>query len=230
LINLIIVIIQSKNKMFSIILISIALISINCNVDKFSDCKCKGDAEPILFFKDKNDNKLIVCGNFEKKITDNKFVVSEFIIYECMNEKEVINYSEDATFKSVITIEKDSVIITETHYILNNNWEIDITPAKETVIKFVNDEAVITSEKQAFVVPPLTKEQTDSLFILNKNLIEKAKGEKIHYPYDEKTIYLLFMGAINGNQDAKYLLRNLGELFILDGAIAETLGEIWVSF
>ena len=216
--------------MLSTILISIAFISINSNIDKLSDCKCKGSVETILLFEDKNNNELIICGNLVEKITYNKFVVSEFIIYDCMNKKEIIDCSEDAIFPSIITTTKDSLIVAVSHYFLNNNWEIDITPAKETVIKFVNNEAVITSEKQVFSVPPLTKEQTDSLFILNKNLREKAIGEKIHYPYDEKTIYLLFMGAIGGNQEAKYLLKNLDKLFILDGTIAETLGEIWVSF
>ena len=50
------------------------------------------------------------------------------------------------------------------------------------------------------------------------------------YPYDEKSLYLLFTGAVNGNSDAKYLLKNLEDLFVLDGAIAETREEIWWDF
>lgn len=225
---------MKRNSMCQIILLLIALIPSCGNPYKESmgadNCKCNNNVEPIIFFKDKSDNQLIFCGSLDKKISENKFVISEFKLVNCKDKKEIINQAEDAVSKSIVTIKTDSLLIAETHFVLNSKWEIDIVPAMETTVKFINGTPNLSSKRNVFVAPPLTKEQQDSLSTLNKNLKEKAKSGKSIYPYDEKTIYLLFMGAINGNQDAKYLLKNLSELFILDGAVAETRGEIWMDF
>lgn len=219
-----------------IIVLTLGLMQPSCeNPNKvgkrdLDNCNCKNNVASIIFFKDKNNNQLIFCGRLDKKLSENKFVVSEFKLIDCNDKKEIINQSEDAVSKSIVTIKTDSLLVAETHYILNSKWEIDIVPATETTIKFVQGKPVLSSKRNIFIAPPLGKEQQDSLITLNKNLKEKAKTGKSVYPYDEKSIYLLFMGAVNGNEDAKYLLKNLNKLFILDGAIAETRGEIWIDF
>jgi hypothetical protein len=194
------------------------------------NCKCKNNTAPIISFKDKSNNRLIFCGRINKKLSETKFVISEFKMIDCNDKKEIIDQAEDAVSQSVVTIEKDSLLVAETHYILNSNWEMDIVPARETTIKFVQGKPILSSKRDIFAAPPLAKEQQDSLATLNKNLKEKSKAGKIIYPYDEKSIYLLFMGAVNGNEEARYLLKNLDRLFILDGAIAETREEIWIEF
>ena len=194
------------------------------------NCECKNNDTPIISFKDKSNNQLIFCGRLDKKLSEDKFVISEFKLIDCNDKKEIINQTEDAVSKSIVTVKEDSLLIAETHYILNSKWEIDIVPATEITIKFTLGKPILSSKRNVFIVPPLSKEQQDSLIILNKNLKEKAKTGKSIYPYDEKSIYLLFMGAINGDEDAKYLLKNLDKLFVLDGAIAETRSEIWMDF
>ena len=50
------------------------------------------------------------------------------------------------------------------------------------------------------------------------------------FPGDEKSIYLLYMGALNGDADARYLFKNLKSLFELGGgALEETSTEIWLD-
>lgn len=222
------------NQLF--ILLTLGLMYLNCenpNKDRervLLKCNCKNNVAPILFFKDKSNNQLIFCGRLDKIISENTFLISEFKLVDCNDEMEIINQSEDAVSKSIIIINPDSILIAETHYILNSKWEIDIVPALETTIKFIHAKPNLSPKRNVFTAPPLTKEQHDSLIILNKNLTEKAKAGKSIYPYNEMTIYLLFMGAVNGSEDAKYLLKNLDNLFVLDGAIAETRGEIWIDF
>jgi len=194
------------------------------------NCKCTNNTSSIISFKDKNNNQLIFCGSTDKKISENKYLISGFKLINCRDNKTIIDESIDEVPKFIITIKSDSLLLANTQFILNKDWNIEPIPAMETTIKFIEGNPNLSSKKNVFIAPPLSKEQQDSLIIINKNLKEKAKAGKSIYPYDEKTIYLLFMGAINGNSDAKYLLKNLDKLFILDGAIAETKGEIWMEF
>lgn len=216
--------------LFKIGIGAIYLVAGSSENDPDSKCGCKNDTPPIISFKGKEKGEIIFCGGVERKLAENKIVISEFKVIDCQNGTTLINHSEDTVSKSIVTISRDSLLLSETHYILNSKWEIDIVPAVESTIKFVKGEPFISQERKVFVAPKLAKAQTDSLLRLNKNLKNKIKSDKSVYPYGEKSIYLLFMGAINGNKDAKYLLKNLDSLFILDDASAETRSEIWLDF
>ena len=193
-------------------------------------CKCTDNVTPIISFKDKNNNQLIFCGILNKKISDDKYIISGFKLINCNDKKEIIDETIDEVPNFIVTIKSDSLLLANTHFVLNKEWNIESIPATEKTIKFINHQVHISSKRNVFVAPQITKEQQDSLISLCKQLKEKSQAGKVFYPYEETTIFLLFMGAINGNADAKYLLKNLDKLFVLDGAIAETRGEIWIDF
>lgn len=193
-------------------------------------CLCASGENPIISFKDKSGNHLIICGRMVKKTSDNTYHISEYKITDCKNRGEIYDQSEDAVSISFVEVETDSIVLTDTHFILNSINEIEAVPVIERTIKYVSSVPKVSSDRNVFIRPKLTKDQVISLTKLIEDLNAISKKGVTQYPYDEKSIYLLLIGAINNNKEAGRILRNLDKLFIIDGAIAETRNEIWIKY
>jgi hypothetical protein len=169
-----------------------------------------------------------ICGNIVERRTNDTFLVSECLIKNCKDESEIVNHTNDAISTVILINQKTTLVVQETRFILNSEDKVDIIPSTEVRIKVVGDSVLVSPSKNIFSPPKLTQRQNDSLNNLCKNLKVHISQGQSHYPCDYPSIYLLYMGALSGNKEAEFLFQKLDSLFELDGAIAETRGEIWI--
>lgn len=193
-----------------------------------SDCQCKSD-ESIIEFNDTAKNRIIVCGTINEKRDTNWYSISGFKLINCSNNSVLEDYSEDAVSKCFLILGQNELTLIKTHLIVNEAWEIISSPAVETNFSFNKNRICVSKDKYVFRKPHLTKIQSDSVNLLCRTLKEMSY-KRPNYPFEEESIIFLHTAAISGNCEAKKLLNNLEELFILDGAIKETFGELWISW
>jgi hypothetical protein len=217
-------------KLSLFILFTVLLSFYSDDVSNKNLCKCENDEDLIAFLKSGDKNQLILCGNIEERISENRFVISDYKIINCVDMSVPVDMSGFAYLKDIVTLYKDSFTVAYTQFILNNEWETVAVPAIENSVKIIDGKPYLSPNRNVFSIPPLSKEQKDSLETLIHSLQKTAETGEALYPYDENTLYLLLMGAVNGNEKAKFLLKNLDTLFILDGAVSETMSEFVVDF
>lgn len=190
-------------------------------------CSCPEGSTALSDLANFHTREISICGVLENKNADT-FVVSECQIVNCKNGSHISDHSADGIFKVILIKQKDCLLVRETAFLLDSADNIIYAPCSETKITFFDGKMVVSEPNDIFVIPTLTKRQLEALNHICTGLrTEIAKGNT-EFPYDEKSIYLLYMGALNGDAEAIYLFKNLASLFNLDGAIAETRGELFL--
>ena len=195
-------------------------------VSTMARCSCSNElSEKVIEFKNKS---ILICGNQKALNKNGKYIVYECQIIDCKNHNILIDHSSDAIFPTILTKSPNRLVIQETQCMLDTTDNIIYVPTTEIIIKFNKGQSTVFPIRKIFSPPILTKRQNDSLNILCRNLESQITGKPSLYPYNEKSLYLLYMGAINGMKKPKYLFQNLDSLFILDGAISETKRELLI--
>lgn len=192
------------------------------------ECICRDDSTRVL--ADTKKHRVIICYNAQERINTNTFICPKFQIIRCSEKKEIIEEDENFITPSIISIDQSAIKISLTHVMLDTTWNMVLVPVKEYSVHVNDTSYTRTDFTNVFVTPKITKQQQDSLLVLLKELGEKTKVGRVPYPSDEKSIYLLLLGALNGNKEARNMLKSIRQRFIPDGAIAETIGEIWVEY
>ncbi|WP_321996903.1 hypothetical protein [Draconibacterium orientale] len=205
------------------ILISILFLISNLLFGQNKDCGCFdgiGSTEndkPSLTVEFSDGDKISVCGYEEKKISDNKVLISEFDVFNCKTGLSLTQY--DAVQNCQVSIENGILVIIELKYLpAGDNWKwIQVPIGIEKVLK--NGIKVLATG------------QTPSFeeFKIEKEIIEKFYSEldsievngEINDP--ENVIGKLEILALNGEQKARTILFDFENYFNYetDGAIAE---------
>jgi hypothetical protein len=130
-------------------------------------------------------------------------------------------------FPHSIRLIKGGFLITDYHFApIGDDWKQSILPFTETEYKFDINNNLVKTEKLIFQYPELTSKQINDIKELCEKLEDYNGAEKIHYPFDYETIYILFIGAYKDINSSREIFLNLKNLFEFDGAAAETLREI----
>ncbi|MBT3206971.1 MAG: hypothetical protein HN704_09195 [Bacteroidetes bacterium] len=191
------------------------------------ECQCKSYFQTVFNLTDKDNNKLLVCGDNIDTITTNSKEITSISVYDCSNKELVLTYDYDEIIPFTVTKYKDSIAFYNHHFVpIGDDWKMTSLPFTEWTIKFVEDTAEVTEGRVIFNYPDLSQIQIDSISDLCKVLNSYKDKEKTMYPLDYETIYVLFIGALKNIKDSRTIYENLKERFEFDGAAAETLGEI----
>lgn len=186
-------------------------------------CHCSNEEKRIMF-----KNKIIVCGTTDETKLDNTLVLSEITVKNCLTNKYLIDSRSDATETFAVKKFSDSLTITSLQLIPDSSMrQLMYVPFSYKVLKIASDgKPNISQSRFIFSVPKITESQKkyiDTLCLKLKSGIKKPAGI---YPFDETSIYVLFLGALMKYNDCYDLFVNLGKYYTLDGAIAETKEEI----
>ena len=139
----------------------------------------------------------------------------------------ILDYPYDETNKFIMTFNNHILQIASTKIVLiGDDWKYDLAKDNIQSINLSNRDIRVSKNNNVFQPPTLTEKQKQDLTNLCNSLKEYIKSPKEFYPFDEKSIYMLYMGALNDHKQSIYLLKNLSNLFDVDGAIAETIREI----
>ncbi|MFW5872273.1 MAG: hypothetical protein ACOCUT_04125 [bacterium] len=168
-----------------------------------------------------------MCGTIDEELSENRKLVISPVIIDCLNDTILLDYSYDEIYKYVLTSNNNEITISSTQIVLKgDNWEYDLVKDMERSIYLSTEGVQMSDPKNVFTPPTLTDKQKSDLDELCTFLKEEVNTSEKIYPKDEKSIYMLYMGALNNHAESKYLLDNLRYLFELDGAIAETYSEV----
>lgn len=205
------------------------LFYISCSGQKATEGKCQCDEMEVIYqLQEKGNKTLIVCGFSDEKQEVSEKIVSSLLIKDCKNDKIVIDYSNDEIYKHILSKDGQKIKVFSIKLILKGDeWQYDFVKETEQTVFIEKEEVKLSESKNVFIVPTLTLGQKNDLSKLCKSLRDILKEHnKPAYPNDEKSIYMLYMGALNNDEESKYFLQNLRNLFEVDGAIAETLSEV----
>ncbi len=185
------------------------------------NCDCEDSDEMVLFYTD-SDNQILVCGTK----TDGDSLVYELTMYDCLQQTFLIDNRYDEIFPNSIQLTGKGFMVTDYHFApVGDNWKQTILPFVET--EYVFENAILKkAEKIIFDYPELTANQINDIKELCDQLYAHKNTGKEYYPFDNETIYILFIGAYKNVYSARQLFFDLTNLFELDGAAAETMSEI----
>ncbi len=196
------------------------------NKQQQDDCQCSNEEQIFSLLKGKTV-AVSVCGTVDKEMSGNKKLVVSPVVTDCLNDTTLLDYSDDEIYKYVLTLNNNQITISSTQIVLKgDNWEYNVIEDVERSIYLSTEGIKISDSKNIFNPPVLTNKQKNDLDELCTFLKKDANIPKKIYPGDEKSIYMLYIGALNNHAESKYLLHNLQDLFELDGAIAETYSEV----
>ncbi len=108
--------------------------------------------------------------------------------------------------------------------LVGNDWDYKLVPDIQYSF-FSQNEDLLQNKTDIFKYPELSakqKKDIDSLL----SILENSISEDInHYSGDEKSLYMLYMAALNEYKNSSDLLSKIEDYFLFDGALKETLGE-----
>lgn len=189
------------------------------------ECKCKSYFQTVFHLTDKENNELLVCGLIQDTLSDNSMKITSISVYDCSNKELLLTYDYDEIVPFTVTKFNDSIVFYSHHFVpIGDDWKMSSVPFEEWTIKFINDTAEVSSGRIIFKYPEISKNQTDSIQSICKTL--DSYKEKVMYPLDYETLYILFVGALKDVSNARWIYEHLRDNFLFDGAAAETLGEI----
>ena len=202
-------------------------IFISCSSQNASKCKCDG-MEVIYQLQEKEKRMLIVCGFLDEETTVSEKIVFSLLVKDCKNDKIIIDYSNDEIHKHILSRSGQEIKIFSTKFILRgDDWRYELAKETEQIIFIDKGVVKLSKSKDIFITPSLTIAQKSDLSKLCKCFqASLKKNNKMAYPNDEKSIYMLYMGLLNNDDESKYILQNLRSFFDVDGAISETLSEV----
>lgn len=206
-----------------IILSSVLFLISNFLFGQNKDCGCFdgiGSSEndkPSLTLEFSDGDKISVCGYEEKKISDNKVLMSEFNVFNCKTGKSLTEYG--AVQNCLVSIENGKLIIVELKYLpAGDNWKwIQVPIGVEKV--FSNGTKVLATGKSPnFEKVKIEKERIETFY---RELDSIKENGEIKDP--ENILGKLEILALNGERKARVILFYFENYFKYetDGAIAE---------
>ena len=192
------------------------------------ECNCKGDFQKVFDFENEQGNKLLICGIIQDTLNNESMKITSISIYDCSNMDLVLTYDHDRIIPFTVTKFNDSIVFSNHHFVpMENNWKMTSIPFKEWTVKFAENKAEVSTGKIVFDYPDLSKKQSDSI----QNICETLEScqEKVFYPLEYETLYILFIGALKDISNARWTFEHLRENFKFDVAAMETLNEIHYS-
>ncbi len=174
--------------------------------------------------------EVVICGDkYSDNETDDGFIISPVVI-ECSQDSVLFDDSLQEIFPYKYEYSKDTLKLTFLTLILEgDSWDYKFVPDFRYSF-FSQKKKIQQIETNIFQCPELSakqKKDIDSLL----SFLESSKGEELsHYPGDEKSLYMLDMAALNNYKNTFDLLSKIEELFLFDGALKETLGELKYSY
>ena len=186
-------------------------------------CDCFGRKKKIAFKK-----SIIVCGVPAMAQSEYGTLMSEIVVRDCFKDRYLFDNREDAVSTYAIKKYEDSLNIISMQLIPADNMKkLIFTPLSCQAIK-VNrrGEPIIKKESYIFKAPELTANQKEYLDNLCQQLKSRTTKPLSLYPFDEISIYGLFLGALNNYNDCYNLYINLDKYYKLDGGVAEATKEI----
>jgi hypothetical protein len=205
--------------------------SINTSIDSLiirdlKSCDCSNSMKKTQISLN-NSYPLIIC-SYEKLDLDTAVLISGFYIGSCSTKSTIVDQQLDEINQYWLHVKPDSIIISSTHPVLvGDTWDYKLIPLEKRSITLEN-EKLKTNNQFIFTPPELTPIQKDSIlsFITYLEKKKNSNPKKI-FPGDETAVIILFMGVIHDIGNSRTLWKKLREDFILDGAIAETYGEMY---
>lgn len=188
-----------------------------------AQCHCSNEGTGITF-----KNKVMVCGTANEMKISNALVLSEVTVKDCSAKRYLMDSRSDATETFAIKQFSDSVTITSLQLIPDSSLhQLTYVPLSYKVLKIAsNGNPTVSKPRFIFKAPKITghqKKYIDSLCLTLKTGIKQPTSV---YPFDETSIYVLFLGALANYSNCYDLFVNLDKYYTLDGAIAETKEEI----
>jgi len=194
-----------------------------CFFSSAQSCHCSNEEKGFMF-----KNKVAVCGTASEIKLSNALTLSELTVKNCITKKYLIDSRSDATETFAVKRFSDSIIITSLQLIPDSTMkQLTYVPLSYKVLKIVSDgKPNISQSRFIFRVPKITRGQKKYLDSLCLKLRSGFKHPANVYPFDETSIYVLFLGALANYGTCQDLFVNLDKYYILDGALAETKEEI----
>lgn len=186
-------------------------------------CHCSKEEQGITF-----KNKVIVCGTANEFKMNNTSVLSEITVKNCKTNKYLIDSRSDAMETFAVKKFSDSLTITSLQLIPDSSLhQLTYVPLYCQVVKIAsNGTPDISKARFIFKAPKITEHQKKHIDSLCLKLKTGIKQPASIYPFDETSIYVLFLGALANYGSSYDLFVNLDRYYTLDGAIAETKEEI----
>lgn len=189
-------------------------------------CRCYDNDRGYIFKK-----IIAVCGTPGEPQYDNSLMLSELTVINCSTNDYLVDTRADATETFIVRNNEDSLVITSLHLLPDSTMhKLMFVPLSYQTIKLVNGKPKLSSPCFAFTVPVLTQYQRKYINGLCKKIRSGIKNPAGLYPYDETSVYGIFLGALTNCNDCYDLFINLDKYYVLDGAIAETKAEIFFHY
>jgi hypothetical protein len=171
-------------------------------------------------------NEVLVCGHIEEQI-NSKYKLKSLTVLNCTKNEFIVNYDGDEITPFSITFQNDTIILVEYHYApIGDNWEMSSFPFERKYIISSYDSIQISKPEIIFDYPNLTNNQIKDINNICRTLEHYTSNERKIYPLEYESIYILFIGAYKNISNSREIYRSIRTNFILDGAVAETYGEI----
>ncbi|MGI6047269.1 MAG: hypothetical protein ACOYEG_04590 [Petrimonas sp.] len=194
--------------------IPLFLLFVTACSQKTIDCKCFhgiGSSEkdtPIQTIMFSNRKSVSVCGYKDNDL------ISEFNVFDCETGESLAEYG--ALSSCLINFQDDKLIITEVLSLPNNeNWEYKNVPFAEEVVKPDGNNLMVEKQKPLKITLNVSEQEQNEYL----NTLEplNLKTEEI----TEDLLFRLELMALGGNQKAEIILRNMENVYSLDGHAKE---------
>ncbi len=209
-------------KMTKLLTIILTIISITVTAQS-TDCGCFngiGSSEsdkPSLTIEFSNGTTLSVCGNEQKKLSENEVLISEFNVFNCKTGEQLVEYG--AIKNCIVKKDEHGLTITELKYLpIGENWKWEQVKIGLQQIFVKENKLIVLNQKPAFRKVKIDEKRTESF--LQK--LRKMKGVgKLDNP--EEILGRLEVLALNDIKEAVAILYDFENYFNYrtDGAIAE---------
>lgn len=189
-------------------------------------CQCDvGEKE--INFKD----VVTICGTVDSNAQGDTTLLSEISIKDWKSDK-ILYRSFDGSETYRVNKFPDSAVIIQFQLLPDSSMrQLTLVPLSSAVLKIgQNGEPYISPFNFVFKMPKMTEYQKRYLDTLCRKLKARIMHPKVFYPFDETSIYALFLGTLTKYNDCYKIFVNLDKYFTLDGGIAETKDEIPLEY
>lgn len=194
------------------------------NQTKISDCLCPKNFDKALTYSKGNVN-IIVCGNIQEKVSENRFFLTSSYIYNCLSNKIIYDNRFDEVENLFLEIRNEKLYLNKTQLLIDSNWNFKYTPICYQTINVVNKKVKVSNFKYLKSNYCLSNNQIDSVSKILSKFDDLTKAKNVVFPYDESVLYLIYSSAYSGNKKSQKYIKYLNKFFILDGGILETYKE-----
>ncbi|MEO0900407.1 MAG: hypothetical protein AAFY71_28620 [Bacteroidota bacterium] len=192
-----------------------------------SSCDC-GYRKVLFEGKYGSYPSILVCGTILEEDAYKGFSkVNELSILDCTSEEHLMDFEGDEITEHLVKVDKQVHVISLTYMIVDEEWNLGSQPLiGRTLIP--DPDSLHMGNRRLMLAPPpaMSVYQRDSIQRLALQLWNEFEEKQTLTIPDELAIYQLFLGAVNGMDEAKKVLQQAYERDDYDGAISETLAEI----